>query len=305
MKTTPKRKRWMLLVGGVFGAGSRAVVVSAFALFAGAGIAASKDKPAEHDRRRSSGTPQEGKHADRQPRRTGRTTRPSYDYSGFAATRTAAAAPYISGAHATQYTLTSADVGNTIRFRVRGEERRRHDERHVGADRSDPEGDGAAADAAAPRTAARRRQPEADRADVAADEARHRQVRVEPAGSDLGHAVRSSSACTSPRPRRAAATSRVRWSTARGRRSTSSRSRSSRPDPTGWAIAELPAAEQLPGQQQAGHPRHVPQGAEVRARTFSAASRATGSCRWTSTSTSSPPSKSDGGRPPGAAPRRH
>ena len=44
MNATPKRKG-LLLVGGVFGAGIATVVVSAFTLFAGAGVAASKDKP--------------------------------------------------------------------------------------------------------------------------------------------------------------------------------------------------------------------------------------------------------------------
>ena len=39
-----RRKRWMLL-GGVFGAGVGAVVVSALALFASAGTAARADKP--------------------------------------------------------------------------------------------------------------------------------------------------------------------------------------------------------------------------------------------------------------------
>ena len=43
-ESTPKKKG-LLLVGGVFGAGIATVVVSAFTLFAGAGIAASKDKP--------------------------------------------------------------------------------------------------------------------------------------------------------------------------------------------------------------------------------------------------------------------
>ncbi len=60
MKSTPKKKG-LLLVGGVFGAGIATVVVSAFTLFAGAGIAASKDKPHVVNPPVVSGTPQEGK----------------------------------------------------------------------------------------------------------------------------------------------------------------------------------------------------------------------------------------------------
>src|SRR6187401_1894714 len=59
MKSTPKKKG-LLLVGGAFGAGIATVVVSAFTLFAGAGVAASKDKPHVVNPPVITGMPQEG-----------------------------------------------------------------------------------------------------------------------------------------------------------------------------------------------------------------------------------------------------
>src|SRR6266536_1929223 len=58
MRTT-HRKRCALL-GGVFGAGIAAVVVSAVAVFVGSGIAASQAKPVNTAPPTITGTPQEG-----------------------------------------------------------------------------------------------------------------------------------------------------------------------------------------------------------------------------------------------------
>ena len=116
MKSTPKKKG-LLLVGGVFGAGIATVVVSAFTLFAGASIAASKDKPHNVNPPVVTGTPQEGRTltGDRGDWSNSPT---DYNYAWLRCSKTGGSCAVISGAHATKYTLNSADVGNTLRFRV-------------------------------------------------------------------------------------------------------------------------------------------------------------------------------------------
>jgi hypothetical protein len=113
---TAQRKRWALL-GGVFGAGVAAVVVSAFSLFAGAGVAASQAKPQNTAPPTISGTPQVGKtlHGDRGTWINGVT-----DFNNFwlRCDKSGGSCSKISGATHRDYTLTSADVGNTIRFQV-------------------------------------------------------------------------------------------------------------------------------------------------------------------------------------------
>ena len=107
MKSTPKKKG-LLLVGGVFGAGIATVVVSAFTLFAGASIAASKDKPHNVNPPVVTGTPQEGKTltGDRGDWSNSPT---DYNYAWLRCSKTGGSCAVISGAHATKYTLTSAD----------------------------------------------------------------------------------------------------------------------------------------------------------------------------------------------------
>jgi hypothetical protein len=111
-----QRKRWVVL-GGVFGAGISAVVVSALSVFAGAGLAARQAAPQNVDPPQISGTPQEGKvlKGDR-----GSWSNNPTDYNFFwqRCDSNGGSCSNIAGAHAGSYTLTSADVGNTLRFRV-------------------------------------------------------------------------------------------------------------------------------------------------------------------------------------------
>jgi hypothetical protein len=115
MKSSSK-KGW-LFVGGVFGAGVATVVVSAFTLFAGSGLAASSDKPRATTPPTISGTPEQGKTLTGD--RGDWTNKPSdYNYAWLRCDENGGSCAVISGANALKYTLTSADVDNTLRFRV-------------------------------------------------------------------------------------------------------------------------------------------------------------------------------------------
>ena len=129
MKSTPKKKG-LLLVGGVFGAGIATVVVSAFTLFAGAGIAASKDKPHVVNPPVVTGTPQEGKTltGDRGDWSNSPT---DYDYAWLRCGKTGGSCAVISGAHATKYTLTSARRRQHAALPRDREERRRQQPGHA------------------------------------------------------------------------------------------------------------------------------------------------------------------------------
>ena len=110
------KKRWMIL-GGTFGAGIAAIVVSALTVFASAGVAARADKPVNVDPPTISGTAEDGKvlSADR----GNWSNKPTdFNYQWRRCDKTGGSCANISGAHALKYTLTSADVGNTLRFRV-------------------------------------------------------------------------------------------------------------------------------------------------------------------------------------------
>lgn len=115
MKSTPKR-RW-LLIGGIFGGGVATVVVSAFALLAGAGVAASKAKPQNVNPPTISGTPQEGRTlaGDRGDWANNPT---DYEFRWLRCGPNGGSCSGISGAFQRTYTLKSVDVGNTLRFRV-------------------------------------------------------------------------------------------------------------------------------------------------------------------------------------------
>jgi hypothetical protein len=115
MKRSSNR-RWLLL-GGVFGAGVATVVVSAFTLFAAAGLAARQAKPENTNPPTISGTPQQGKTltADRGDWTNNPT---DYEYRWLRCNNSGGNCSPISGARSTTYTLTSADVGKTARVRV-------------------------------------------------------------------------------------------------------------------------------------------------------------------------------------------
>jgi hypothetical protein len=115
MRSTPK-KRWLLL-GGAFGAGVATIVVSAFTLFAGAGLAASKAKPQNTTPPSFTGTPQQGRTL--QGDRGDWTNNPTgFDFRWFRCGPNGGNCAAISGATSKNYTLTAADVGNTVRLRV-------------------------------------------------------------------------------------------------------------------------------------------------------------------------------------------
>jgi hypothetical protein len=106
-----------MFIGGAFGAGLATVIVSAFTIFAGAGSAASQVQPVNTAPPTISGTPQEGKtlHGDKG---TWINNPTDYNYFWLRCDKNGGSCANISGAHAKDYTLTSADVGNTVRFRV-------------------------------------------------------------------------------------------------------------------------------------------------------------------------------------------
>lgn len=106
-----------MLLGGVFGAGVATVAVSAFTLFAGAGIAANQAKPVNSSPPTVTGTPQQGKPltADRGDWSNSPT---DYEYRWLRCNTSGGNCSPINGARSTTYTLTSADVGRTLRVRV-------------------------------------------------------------------------------------------------------------------------------------------------------------------------------------------
>lgn len=113
---TAQRRRWAL-VGGAFGAGVAAVVVSALTLLAGPGVAAGSAAPVNTSPPTISGTPQEGSTltGDRGQWQNS----PSFDYVWMRCDRNGGSCANIGGATSRKYVLTSADVGNTLRFKVR------------------------------------------------------------------------------------------------------------------------------------------------------------------------------------------
>jgi len=114
---TKQRTRWTAL-GAVFGAGVAAVVVAALAAFATAGGAAGKVAPVNTSPPTISGTPQEG--STLKANRGEWSNNPtSYSYIWRRCDKNGGSCANISGATSREYKLTSADVGNTVRFRTR------------------------------------------------------------------------------------------------------------------------------------------------------------------------------------------
>jgi hypothetical protein len=111
-----KQKKGQVIVAGLFVA-CVAVAASAVAIFAGAGSAARAAKPVNTSPPTVSGTPQEGKtlSGDRGDWNNNPT---DFDYFWMRCDKNGGSCSNISAANARKYTLTSADVGNTVRFRV-------------------------------------------------------------------------------------------------------------------------------------------------------------------------------------------
>jgi hypothetical protein len=115
---TMQRKRWVAL-GAAFGAGVATIVVSALGAFAGSGHAARAVAPVNTTPPAISGTPEEGStlHGTR-----GQWTNSPTDFNYFwlRCDKNGGSCANINGAGGSQsYKLTSADVGNALRFRVR------------------------------------------------------------------------------------------------------------------------------------------------------------------------------------------
>jgi hypothetical protein len=112
----PMKKRWML-VGGVIGMGTTLALVLGLGVFAGAGTAASSAVPRNTSPPTVAGTPQKGETL------TGRkgawsNSPTDYNYFWTRCGKNGGSCANISGAHGASYLLTSADVGNTLRFKV-------------------------------------------------------------------------------------------------------------------------------------------------------------------------------------------
>jgi hypothetical protein len=114
---TKQKRRWAAL-GAVFGAGVAAVVVAALTAFVTSGGAAGKVAPVNTSPPTISGTPQEGStlNANRGQWSNNPT---SYNYTWRRCDKNGGSCANISGATSREYKLTSADVGNTVRFRTR------------------------------------------------------------------------------------------------------------------------------------------------------------------------------------------
>jgi hypothetical protein len=110
-----KRKRGQVVVAGLV-VGCVAAAAAA-AIFAGTGSAARAAKPVNNSPPTVSGTPQEAKtlSGDRGDWNNNPT---DFDYFWMRCDKNGGSCSNISGAHNRKYTLTSADVGNTVRFRV-------------------------------------------------------------------------------------------------------------------------------------------------------------------------------------------
>jgi hypothetical protein len=111
------RKNGWLLLGGVFGAGIGAVVVSAFAIFASVGTAARAVKPVNVNPPTISGTPQEGKTLIG-TRGDWNNNPTDYNFFWMRCDKNGGSCANISGANTRQYTLKTVDVGDTVRFKV-------------------------------------------------------------------------------------------------------------------------------------------------------------------------------------------
>jgi len=110
------KRRWILL-GSALGGGVSGVVLWAFMMFAGTGLAASTAKPENTSPPTVTGVVQDGKTLTGD--RGDWSGSPSdFDVMWLRCDKNGGSCSTISGAFSTKYTLKSVDVGNTLRFRV-------------------------------------------------------------------------------------------------------------------------------------------------------------------------------------------
>jgi hypothetical protein len=116
MSETARGKRWSLVVTAALAA-TGAMLVSTLGGFTDSGVAAGLAAPAPVTQPTITGTPQEGKVL---TGRNGEWSGEPGDFNFFwtRCDKTGGSCADISGATAASYTLTSADVGNTVRFKV-------------------------------------------------------------------------------------------------------------------------------------------------------------------------------------------
>ncbi len=110
------KKRWTLL-GAVLGMGATLALVVGLGVFAVAGVAASAAAPVNTSPPTITGTAQEG-HTLAGDKGTWSGKPTDYNYFWTRCNKGGNACSNISGANGATYTLTSADVDNTIRFKV-------------------------------------------------------------------------------------------------------------------------------------------------------------------------------------------
>ncbi len=115
MSRSVKNRR--TLVGALIGMGTTLALVIGLGVLAGAGAAASSTEPVNASPPRITGTPQEGAKlsGDRGDWNNGPT---DYDYFWMRCNKNGGGCSNISGAHDQTYTLKSADVDHTLRFKV-------------------------------------------------------------------------------------------------------------------------------------------------------------------------------------------
>lgn len=105
------------LLSAAFVAGAALAVIIALSALAGGGRAASAAKPVNTSPPTVSGVPQEGRTLTG-TRGEWRNNPTDYNFFWTRCGKTGGSCANISGAHAATYTLTSADVGDTVRFKV-------------------------------------------------------------------------------------------------------------------------------------------------------------------------------------------
>jgi hypothetical protein len=105
------------LFGAALGVGAAFALVIGLGVFAGAGTAASAAAPKNTSPPTITGTPQEGQKLTGD-KGTWSNSPTDYNFFWTRCDKDGGSCSNISGAHAATYTLTSADVANTLRFKV-------------------------------------------------------------------------------------------------------------------------------------------------------------------------------------------